>query len=625
MANEKISAMPTASALTGSELVEVVQGGDNKKTTTQDIADLGGGGSVASVTGDGVDNTDPANPIIDLTTPRTVTSSSSLADRSTKQSDNVRIIYANDSTPFNIIVNLLLVNTEITVINIGSGTVTLIDGTSSISGGSIAIAAGENALIIYRVAATPDVYTGVAAGGTVTSVAALTLGTTGTDLSSSVANGTTTPVITLNVPTASAANRGALSSTDWSTFNNKQATGLSFLLASGGTASASNTRTFNTANWDNKTSTYTTTANNQYVSDETGTITHRATASDFTYGRKTSRTFVAAANNQRSVDLWIKPVFTNGAFTNVEIFAIHAETGTVVIGTTIGTIPTTQKMKIFGGTTGSEIGFEVVDSGNVPTLQVLNNGTVQVKAAGTIGWTNQGALIRSETLSSMSVSISGNHPTTGAIRFRAGATTHTAAGDYPVTTVEGVWTTASGSSRWIGNQQSFTINQTSTATGDVIGYHYKPTVTAIQGKNIAFLSESGQHLFNGTTVTASTTADVRGISSGTILRLANNSNTEKFKFLNTGSLVLEATNTAGGTTGNQTIDKISGTVNIAAAGTTVTVTNSLVTTASIVFAVVRTNDTTALIKNVVPGAGSFVVNMNAAVTAETSIGFFVIN
>ena len=57
--------------------------------------------------------------------------------------------------------------------------------------------------------------------GTVTSVAALTLGTTGTDLSSSVANSTTTPVITLNVPTASATNRGALSSVDWTTFNNK--------------------------------------------------------------------------------------------------------------------------------------------------------------------------------------------------------------------------------------------------------------------------------------------------------------------------------------------------------------------------------------------------------------------
>ena len=58
--------------------------------------------------------------------------------------------------------------------------------------------------------------------GTVTSVAALTIGTSGTDLTSSVATGTTTPVITLNVPTASATNRGALSSTDWTTFNNKQ-------------------------------------------------------------------------------------------------------------------------------------------------------------------------------------------------------------------------------------------------------------------------------------------------------------------------------------------------------------------------------------------------------------------
>jgi hypothetical protein len=60
--------------------------------------------------------------------------------------------------------------------------------------------------------------------GTVTDVASLTLGTTGTDLSSTVATGDTTPVITLNVPTASAANRGALSAADWTTFNNKTST-----------------------------------------------------------------------------------------------------------------------------------------------------------------------------------------------------------------------------------------------------------------------------------------------------------------------------------------------------------------------------------------------------------------
>jgi hypothetical protein len=78
--------------------------------------------------------------------------------------------------------------------------------------------------------------------GTVTSVAALTLGTTGTDLSSTVANGTTTPVITLNVPTANATNRGALSSTDWTTFNNKQAAlnGTGFVKISGTTISYDN-------------------------------------------------------------------------------------------------------------------------------------------------------------------------------------------------------------------------------------------------------------------------------------------------------------------------------------------------------------------------------------------------
>ena len=85
--------------------------------------------------------------------------------------------------------------------------------------------------------------------GTVTSVAALTLGTTGTDLSSSVATGTSTPVITLNVPTASATNRGALSSTDWSTFNSKQAalSGTGFVKISGTTISYDNSTYLSTS------------------------------------------------------------------------------------------------------------------------------------------------------------------------------------------------------------------------------------------------------------------------------------------------------------------------------------------------------------------------------------------
>ena len=85
--------------------------------------------------------------------------------------------------------------------------------------------------------------------GTVTSVAALTLGTIGTDLSSTVANGTTTPVITLQVPTASAANRGALSSADWTIFNGKQASlsGTGIVKSTGGTISY---LTDNSTNWN---------------------------------------------------------------------------------------------------------------------------------------------------------------------------------------------------------------------------------------------------------------------------------------------------------------------------------------------------------------------------------------
>ena len=98
---------------------------------------------------------------------------------------------------------------------------------------------------------------------------------------------------------------------------------------------------------------------------------------------------------------------------------------------------------------------------------------------------------------------------------------------------------------------------------------------------------------------------------------------EYFSFGN--QIILPATNTAAGTTGNQTINKASGTVNIAPGGTTVTVTNSLVSANSIVIATLRTNDATAYVKNVVPAAGSFTINLGAAATGEVNIGFVVFN
>lgn len=102
-------------------------------------------------------------------------------------------------------------------------------------------------------------------------------------------------------------------------------------------------------------------------------------------------------------------------------------------------------------------------------------------------------------------------------------------------------------------------------------------------------------------------------------------NAEVMRLLSAGNIVFPTTVTAIGTTGNQTINKVSGTVNVAAAGTTITVTNSLVTANSLVFATARTNDTTCAVKNVVPGSSTFTINMTGACAATTSVGFFVVN
>lgn len=91
------------------------------------------------------------------------------------------------------------------------------------------------------------------------------------------------------------------------------------------------------------------------------------------------------------------------------------------------------------------------------------------------------------------------------------------------------------------------------------------------------------------------------------------------------NLVLSAIITPSGTTGNRTINRPRGAVNIAAAGDTITVTNSLVTTNSSVDAWVSTNDSTAVINSVVPANGSFTVHLSAPAMAETRIDFIVYN
>jgi len=91
-----------------------------------------------------------------------------------------------------------------------------------------------------------------------------------------------------------------------------------------------------------------------------------------------------------------------------------------------------------------------------------------------------------------------------------------------------------------------------------------------------------------------------------------------------GDLAYPHTIITPGTTGAATIHKPAGRVNAAAAATSLVVTNSLVTANSHIFCNLATNDATAAILSVVPGSGSFTINLTAP-TAETAIDFLVVN
>jgi hypothetical protein len=90
-------------------------------------------------------------------------------------------------------------------------------------------------------------------------------------------------------------------------------------------------------------------------------------------------------------------------------------------------------------------------------------------------------------------------------------------------------------------------------------------------------------------------------------------------------IVVDKTITATGTTGAQTINKTAGSVNFAAGAISLIVTNSLVTTSSVILATVATDDATMRVMKAVPGAGSFTLISNAAATAETRVNFLVLN
>lgn len=107
--------------------------------------------------------------------------------------------------------------------------------------------------------------------------------------------------------------------------------------------------------------------------------------------------------------------------------------------------------------------------------------------------------------------------------------------------------------------------------------------------------------------------------------LARDNGTTILSVIDGGGITVAKTDITTGTTGPQTINKAMGSVNFAAAATTLVVTNSLAVATSNIFIQVEGTDATATSARVTKASGSFTITLNAAATAETRVSFWVIN
>ncbi len=78
------------------------------------------------------------------------------------------------------------------------------------------------------------------------------------------------------------------------------------------------------------------------------------------------------------------------------------------------------------------------------------------------------------------------------------------------------------------------------------------------------------------------------------------------------------------TAGDRTVNKHRGVSKIASGQTAITITNAFCTATSLVLATLQTDDATAILKSVVPSAGSFLITIVAA-TGDTKVAWTVIN
>lgn len=441
----------------------------------------------------------------------------------------------------------------------GLGAVTLRkhDGTALSSGD---IAAGSDWWAVYDgTAAQWRLLGGGGSTAAITSINAqtdaaqiITTDGTGTDVGVSSSTGTHT----IQLPSASGSARGVLTSADWTTFNSKQAgdadltswaaitrgagfdtwaanpswtnfnsmiTGTApyWSLASGGTLTAANTITTNTQNWLIYTGALTATGNFVIFNPS-----------------------YTSAGNATVNTIVVNPTYTqsNGSHINIFRTLLLAPTATIASSANI----THNILEITG--TGQNTTTESL-------LKLSGNTSGAIQILNVNAWTGQ-ITIGNSTANSMGTTSDGiNYAGGGSHKLFTGqGSTITnipsfsfISSNYSTSTVNKVsfkiidngFTQSTGSDSFTLLQLRSTISGSGSYTGIGYGIDYAPTVTTT-GTHIAGRFTSGQFLIGGSTVTASTRLDVRGIgtTTGNILRLANSANTARLTLTDAGVATL---------------------------------------------------------------------------------------
>lgn len=91
------------------------------------------------------------------------------------------------------------------------------------------------------------------------------------------------------------------------------------------------------------------------------------------------------------------------------------------------------------------------------------------------------------------------------------------------------------------------INQTGTATGNIIGLRYNPTLTAVLGTHYAIATGSGLHGFGTLTPTATVHIKSYGTTTGEAFRIADSASTNRFSILDNGEIYGSLINIFGNT------------------------------------------------------------------------------